>query len=58
MRIFSEFSEFKAAVGTEIGASEWIEITQERINLFARRPATSNGSMSTRTGRRKSFRVA
>ncbi len=35
MRIFSEFSEFKAAVGTEIGTSEWIEITQERINLFA-----------------------
>ena len=35
MRIFSDFSEFKAAVGTEIGASEWIEVTQERINLFA-----------------------
>ena len=36
MRIFSDFSEFKAAVGSEIGASEWIEVTQERINLFAR----------------------
>jgi hypothetical protein len=35
MRIFSDFSEFKAAVGTEVGASEWIEVTQERINLFA-----------------------
>jgi acyl dehydratase len=35
MRIFSDFSEFKAAVGSEIGAREWIEITQERINLFA-----------------------
>ena len=35
MRIFSDFSEFKAAVGSEIGASEWIDITQERINLFA-----------------------
>jgi acyl dehydratase len=35
MRIFSDFSEFKAAVGTEIGASDWIEITQERINKFA-----------------------
>jgi acyl dehydratase len=35
MRIFSDFDEFKAAVGTEIGASEWIDITQERINLFA-----------------------
>ncbi len=35
MRIFSDFSEFKAAAGTEIGDSEWIDITQERINLFA-----------------------
>ena len=35
MRIFSDFSEFKAAVGTEIGASEWVEITQDRINRFA-----------------------
>jgi acyl dehydratase len=35
MRIFRDFSEFKAAVGTEIGASEWVEITQDRINLFA-----------------------
>ena len=36
MRIFSDFSEFKAAVGSEIGASEWNEVTQERIDLFAR----------------------
>jgi acyl dehydratase len=35
MRIFSNFSEFKAAVGSKVGASEWIEVTQERINLFA-----------------------
>ncbi|HWX26778.1 MAG TPA: MaoC/PaaZ C-terminal domain-containing protein [Steroidobacteraceae bacterium] len=35
MRIFIDFSEFKAAVGTEIGASEWVEITQDRINRFA-----------------------
>ena len=28
MPVFSDFSEFKAANGTEIGASEWIEITQ------------------------------
>jgi len=36
MHIFSDFSEFKAAVGSEIGASEWNEVTQERIDLFAR----------------------
>lgn len=35
MRIFSDFSEFKAAVGSEVGTSEWIEVTQERISLFA-----------------------
>ena len=35
MRIFNEFEEFKAAVGTEVGVSDWIEVTQERINHFA-----------------------
>lgn len=35
MRIFSDFSESEAAVGTEIGVSEWVEITQDRINRFA-----------------------
>src|SRR6201996_3218738 len=35
MRIFSEFGEIKSAIGTEIGASDWIEVTQDRINRFA-----------------------
>ena len=35
MRVFSDFNEIKSAVGTEIGASDWIEITQDRINKFA-----------------------
>jgi acyl dehydratase len=35
MRIFSDFSEFKSAIGVEIGTSEWVEITQDRINRFA-----------------------
>ena len=35
MRIFDGFDEIKAAVGTEVGASGWIEITQDRINKFA-----------------------
>ncbi len=35
MHIFSDFNEFKAAVGTELGVSEWIDVTEERINLFA-----------------------
>jgi len=35
MRIFNGFEEIKAAVGKEVGASDWIEITQDRINKFA-----------------------
>ena len=35
MRVFSGFDEIKSAVGTEIGVSDWIEITQDRINKFA-----------------------
>jgi acyl dehydratase len=35
MRIFDGFDEIKAAVGTEVGTSDWIEITQDRINKFA-----------------------
>src|SRR3979411_189226 len=34
MRIFSDFNEIKSAPGTEIGGSDWIEVSQERINLF------------------------
>jgi acyl dehydratase len=35
MRVFGDFSEIKAAIGTEIGVSDWVEITQDRINQFA-----------------------
>ena len=35
MRIFNGFDEIKSALGTEIGASDWIEITQDRITKFA-----------------------
>jgi hypothetical protein len=35
MRAFNGFEEIKSAVGTEVGASEWIVITQEHINTFA-----------------------
>jgi acyl dehydratase len=33
--IFNGFDEIRSAVGTEIGASDWIEITQDRIDKFA-----------------------
>lgn len=32
---FDSGDEILAAVGRELGISEWLEITQERINLFA-----------------------
>jgi acyl dehydratase len=36
MRVFSTFEEIEAAAGEEIGASEWVEITQERVDEFAK----------------------
>lgn len=35
MRIFSDFNEIKSTLGTELGVSDWIEVSQERINQFA-----------------------
>ncbi len=35
MRAFKDFSAIKAAVGTEIGVSNWVEVTQARIDRFA-----------------------
>ena len=35
MRTFGTVEELEAAVGVELGHSEWVEITQERIDEFA-----------------------
>ena len=35
MRMFKDFEEIKAAVGTEVGVSDWVEVTQRRIDQFA-----------------------
>ncbi len=35
MRVFKGFDELKAAVGQELGVSDWMEMTQDRINTFA-----------------------
>jgi len=35
MRTFTTMDELEAAVGEDLGATEWIEIDQERVNLFA-----------------------
>jgi|SRR5665811_777076 len=35
MRVFNNSEEVAAAAGEELGVSPWLEITQDRINLFA-----------------------
>lgn len=35
MKKFNGLAEFVAAEGTELGPTEWLEITQDRVNLFA-----------------------
>ncbi|HEX8613739.1 MAG TPA: MaoC family dehydratase [Telluria sp.] len=35
MREFSSLAEMQALVGQELAVSDWVEITQERVNLFA-----------------------
>ncbi len=35
MHNFNDLNDLKAAVGTEVGVSDWSEITQDRIDKFA-----------------------
>lgn len=35
MKKFENLAEFVAAEGSELGPTEWLQITQERVNLFA-----------------------
>lgn len=35
MKKFSDLDEFIAAEGSELGPTEWLEVTQDRVNLFA-----------------------
>ncbi len=35
MRVFTTFEEIEAAAGTELGASDWVQVTQQRVNQFA-----------------------
>ena len=35
MRVFTSASDILAATGDELGSSEWLTITQERVNQFA-----------------------
>ncbi len=35
MRVFENLAQIEAAVGEHVGHSEWLEISQDRINAFA-----------------------
>ena len=35
MRTFTDIDQLAAAVGADLGTSDWFEIDQERVNLFA-----------------------
>ncbi len=35
MRTFNTLADLKACLGQEIGVSDWLEMTQERVNQFA-----------------------
>ncbi|MCH1542733.1 MAG: MaoC family dehydratase [Alphaproteobacteria bacterium] len=35
MRVFENLDEYAAAVGEELGVSDWFELDQDRVNLFA-----------------------
>lgn len=35
VKIFNDLTEFSAAEGLQLGPTEWLEISQDRVNLFA-----------------------
>ena len=35
MRVFTTFDELAAAVGEDLGTTDWLEVTQERVDAFA-----------------------
>ena len=35
MKVFQDLAEFAAARGSQFGPTEWLQVSQERVNLFA-----------------------
>ncbi|BBY29091.1 MaoC family dehydratase [Mycolicibacterium sediminis] len=35
MKVFKDLNEFAAALGSQLGPTDWMEISQDRVNLFA-----------------------
>ena len=52
MRIFTTLDEVAAAVGEELGTSEWLRSTRSGSTCSPTRPATTSGSTSTSSARR------
>ena len=50
MRTFTSTDELEAAIGEDLGATDWIEIDQDRVTCSPTPPTTTSGSTSTRNG--------
>ena len=35
MRVFTTFDELAAVVGEDLGTTDWLEVTQDRVDAFA-----------------------
>jgi hypothetical protein len=51
VRAFADLNKIRSAVGSEIGVS-WVEVTPDRIDLFAAAAYDEDGYMSIRIPRR------
>ena len=54
--VINSYDEFAAHLGEELGASDWLQVDQERINMFA--DATLDHSGYTLTWSAQSRRVS
>ena len=58
MTTTTTLAELPGLVGTELGTSDWYEVTQEAVSSSPTRPATTSGSTSTSSARRRRARSA
>lgn len=55
--VLSSAAELLAAAGTKLGATDWLEITQERVNLFADATAPHQWDLPDSGARRRPRRL-
>ena len=53
MLIINNYEEFASHLGEVLGTSDWLEVPQERINLFADATLDHQGSTLTKTKQKK-----